>query len=183
MPHVLRRCAGHVESHSARRRSEPGSAVAQRAGVVTCALHGIAPCPLCDGPLTREQIAAHPHSYACLDCRRESSVEDVTESGGHCAACGSTNVIALAPHRPVPPGRRASRFNMAVDRDGTPLPFSPDEVHQISEKALEDGHVMAAVIRLPTGDLSVQVFGPPSQELVDILEQTAKAYKRVLKGQ
>lgn len=157
--------------------------MARRAGVVTCALHGIAPCPLCDGPLTREQIAANPHSYACLDCRRELSVEDVTESGGHCGACGSTNLIPLAPHRPVPPGRRASRFNMAVDRDGTPLPFSPDEVHQISEKALEDGHVMAAILRLPSGDLSVQVFGPPSQELVDILEQTAKAYKRVLRGQ
>lgn len=157
--------------------------MARWAGVVTCALHGIAPCPLCDGPLTREQIAAHPHSYACLDCRRELPVEDVTESGGYCGACGSTNLIPLAPHRPPPPSRRASRFNMAVDGAGNTLPFTPDEVTRISEKALQDGDVMAAIIRLPTGDLSVQVFGPPSQALVDILEQTAKAYKRVLKGQ
>jgi DNA-directed RNA polymerase subunit RPC12/RpoP len=151
---------------------------------MTCALHGIAPCPLCDGTTpTREQIAAHPSSYACLDCRRELPVEDVTESGGHCGACGSTNVIPLVAHRPPPPHRGVSRHNMAVDSEGQSLPFTPEEVNRISEQALRDGSIVAAIIRLPSGDMSVQIFGPPSHELVDMLDATARAYRRVLKGQ
>lgn len=46
---------------------------------------------------TRDEIAANPHSYACLDCRREVPIEEVEESGGHCGACGSTNLIPLGP--------------------------------------------------------------------------------------
>ncbi len=38
------------------------------------------------GKQTREQIAANPYSYACMDCRREIPVEDVEESGGYCGA-------------------------------------------------------------------------------------------------
>lgn len=148
---------------------------------MTCALHGAAACPLCE-PTTREQIAAHPSSYACLDCWHELSVEDVTESGSHCGACGSTNLIPLAAHRPPPPHRGVSQYNMAVDAEGRPLPYTPEEVNRVSEKALQEGDIIAAVIRLPTGDLSVQVFGPPSPDLVDLLAQTARAYKRVLQG-
>jgi hypothetical protein len=94
-----------------------------------------------------------------------------------CPLCG-------APPPPPDPRRRpaAPADNMAVDAAGTPLPYSPEEVRQIVEKALREGDVMAAILRLPTGDLCVQVLGPPSQELVEILQTTLDAYKRVLKG-
>lgn len=94
-----------------------------------------------------------------------------------CPLCGT------APTPPAP-GRRlsTSEFNMAVGPEGEVLPFSSAEVGEIAEKALRDGDVIAAILRLPSGDVSVQVFGPPTQELVDVLEQTARAYRRVLQG-
>jgi hypothetical protein len=71
---------------------------------------------------------------------------------------------------------------MAVDRHGNPLPYTSAEVATIMEIALRDGNVMAAILRMPSGDLAVQVFGPPSRELLDILETTTRAYRRTLKG-
>lgn len=71
---------------------------------------------------------------------------------------------------------------MAVGSDGHPLPYNPTEVTQIMEKALRDGDVVAAILRLPGGNLCCQIFGPPSQELVEILETVTRAYKRVLQG-
>lgn len=46
---------------------------------------------------TREEIALDPYCYACLNCRREVSIEEAEESGGHCGTCGSDNLIALGP--------------------------------------------------------------------------------------
>ncbi len=84
--------------------------------------------------------------------------------------------------RPPPPRLRTAPENMAVDAAGKSLPYTAEEVTRIMEKALRDGDVMAAILRMPTGDLAVQVFGPPSLELLDILETTARAYRRVLQG-
>ncbi len=71
---------------------------------------------------------------------------------------------------------------MAVDNKGNSLPYTSDEVAVIMAKALRDGDVMAAILRMPSGDLAVQVFGPPSLELLDILETTTRAYRRTLQG-
>ena len=71
---------------------------------------------------------------------------------------------------------------MAVDEKGRTLPFTPDEVTAVSLNALEHGDVMLAVLQFPSGDLAVQVFGPPSQKAVDILETTLQAYNATLKG-
>jgi len=71
--------------------------------------------------------------------------------------------------------------NMAVDGDGNPLPYSPTAVRDIVLKMINEGEIMAVIVR-KGGDLGVQVFGPPSQELLDILDQTARAYRRALKG-
>jgi len=72
--------------------------------------------------------------------------------------------------------------NMAVDADGRPLPFTPHQVREIVNRAVVDGDLVAAILRMPGGDLCVQVFGPPSHELVEMLETTLHAYKRVLQG-
>jgi len=76
----------------------------------------------------------------------------------------------------------AAAENMAVDANGTPLPFTPTQVREIVNRAVLDGDLVAAILRMPGGDLCVQVFGPPSHELVEMLETTLHAYKRVLKG-
>jgi hypothetical protein len=88
----------------------------------------------------------------------------------------------VATPRGTPPPVRTSPYNMAIDEKGKALPFTPAEVTEVSRKALEHGDVLAAVIELPSGDLAVQVYGPPSRKLVDVLETTLHAYKTALKG-
>lgn len=73
--------------------------------------------------------------------------------------------------------------NMAIDREGRPLPCSPDQVKAIVQRAMRDGELLAAVFRMPSGDVAVQVLGEPSLELLEALEQTAFAYRRALEGQ
>jgi hypothetical protein len=85
------------------------------------------------------------------------------------------------PRRPPRPPRHI-KDNMAVDAKGNVLPYSPEEVEQIMQKAIDKGNVMAAILKLPNGDLAVQVFGPPSRALLEILETATAAYKRTLKG-
>ena len=101
---------------------------------MSCALHGVEHCPLCD---------------------------------------------PLPPNHP-PPEPRASQFNMAVGTDGNPLPYSPDEVKRMALKAVDDGDILAVLIRLPSGDLAFNVFGPPSWELIDMLEGAVSQFKRAL---
>ena len=73
-------------------------------------------------------------------------------------------------------------FNIAVDPTGKLLPFLPDQVRQIVLEAIHHGTLLAAVFRLPTGDLGVQVFGPPSEELAALLERAARGYRQSLQN-
>lgn len=73
--------------------------------------------------------------------------------------------------------------NMAVDGEGRSLALSPEEVRKTVERMLDDGDIIAVLVRTPNGDLAFQVFGEPCQELLDALEQLAAAYRTVLKGQ
>jgi hypothetical protein len=75
-----------------------------------------------------------------------------------------------------------SRDSMAIDSDGRPLPYTSADVDAIVQKALNEGDVLMAVLRMPSGDLAVQVLGPPSQELVEILETVAKSYRIAVEG-
>lgn len=77
---------------------------------------------------------------------------------------------------------RAPRDNMAVDADGHPLAYGPEEVRAIVLKMIDEGEIMAVVVRAHSGDLAVQVFGPPSRDLLGALETATDAYRRVLKG-
>lgn len=75
-----------------------------------------------------------------------------------------------------------SPANMAIDGKGNVLPYTPEEVNTITNKAIDQGRIRAVVTELPSGDYAVNVFGPPSQKLVEVLETTLAAYKRALKG-
>jgi hypothetical protein len=85
----------------------------------------------------------------------------------------------LPKHEPVREPR-ASQFNIAIGKDGNPLPYSPDEVKLVAAKALDDGELIAVLMRLPSGDLAAQIFGPPSLELIEMLESFVEQYKRGL---
>jgi urease accessory protein UreH len=76
---------------------------------------------------------------------------------------------------------KLERFNIAVDPTGKLLPFLPDQVEQIVSEAIHRGTLIAAVFQLPTGELGVQVFGPPSEKLAALLEQAAHGYRQSLK--
>ncbi len=69
---------------------------------------------------------------------------------------------------------------MAVGTDGNPLPFSPEEVKRVALKAVDEGDILAVLIRLPSGDLAFNVFGPPSQEMVEMLDNAVSQFKRVI---
>ena len=78
--------------------------------------------------------------------------------------------------RPVHPD------SMAVDLDGRPLPYSPAQVQQIVDDAMDTGDVIAIILR--KGDsVMVNVLGPPSRQLLEELEQAVEGYRRVLEGQ
>jgi len=82
---------------------------------------------------------------------------------------------------PKVPGDVA-RNDMAVDEKGRPLPYSPQEVRSILLRMVDEGELLAVIVRGPNGDLGVQVFGPPSQELLGVLEQATDGYRAALKG-
>jgi hypothetical protein len=72
--------------------------------------------------------------------------------------------------------------HMAVDSAGKPLPYAPAEVRLITERMIRDGEIVAVIAQVGD-DLAVQVFGPPSQQLVDVLQTAADAYRRVVRGE
>jgi len=71
---------------------------------------------------------------------------------------------------------------MAVDQDGKSLPYTGVEVRAIIMKMIDEGEIRAVIVETPDGNLAVQVFGPPSRQLLDVLETTTRAYRRALKG-
>jgi hypothetical protein len=87
----------------------------------------------------------------------------------------------MSPKKRPPEFGPAPPENMAVDFDGTPLALSPEEVRRKAWELFEAGHLVAIVVE-HNDELSVQVFGPPSKALLNVLEQTVAAYKVVLRG-
>lgn len=78
--------------------------------------------------------------------------------------------------------KKPARENMAIDEHGNPLPHSPAAVDAIVKRAFENGKLHAVIMEDEHGNLCVQVLGPPSHDLLDALETTTRAYRRVLKG-
>lgn len=71
--------------------------------------------------------------------------------------------------------------NIAIGADGAPLPYSGEQVRDIVHEALRTGTIRAVLVERD-GALMFQVFGPPSRELLNILQQLTTAYARALKG-
>lgn len=69
----------------------------------------------------------------------------------------------------------------ALDGEGRPLPYTPDQVKAIVDDLVRKGQVLAIVFQVGD-DVGVTVFGQPSEELAETLEQTATAYRAGLRG-
>lgn len=74
-----------------------------------------------------------------------------------------------------------ARDDIAVDIDGTILPLTPGQVRAHLMKMLAEGEVMAVVLRSPAGEIGVQVYGPPSEKLLNVLQAAARAYRKALR--
>ena len=71
---------------------------------------------------------------------------------------------------------------MAIDSDGRPLPYTPDQVRAVVKSmALEDGTLLGVLFQ-HDNRIGMHVFGPPSQDILDTLEQVAQAYRVMLRG-
>lgn len=116
-----------------------------------------------------------------LRCTRE-----LHHVGEHIAAIGpyveGDVHAAILARWPQDDGGPDEPDSMAVDHAGRPLAHTPAEVRSIAGRMLEDGEILAVILKGRNGDLGVQVYGPPSQELVEILETTAAAYRRAIEG-
>jgi hypothetical protein len=76
---------------------------------------------------------------------------------------------------------RDERHDMAVDLDGNPIPLAPGDVRKMITKLLDEGEILAYVVR--RGDeVGVQVFGPPSMALVELLEQAVAGLRKATEG-
>lgn len=71
--------------------------------------------------------------------------------------------------------------HVGVDTDGNPLAYTSDQVKDIVRNAMEHGDVLMAVLRTESGDLACQVFGPPSEEIADMVEAFARAYRAAIR--
>lgn len=68
--------------------------------------------------------------------------------------------------------------SQALDGKGHRLPYSSDQVREIVASAVDDPDAELLVAIFKKGeDLMVQVWGEPSKEILDCLEQTARAYR------
>jgi hypothetical protein len=76
---------------------------------------------------------------------------------------------------------RNESHDMALDLDGHPLPMAPGEVRGMIQTLLDEGDLLAFVVR--RGDeVGVQVLGPPSMALVELLEQAVAGLRKATEG-
>lgn len=74
---------------------------------------------------------------------------------------------------------QSSPFDMAADLDGKPLLLEPGAVRTMVNKMVDEGELVAIIVRAH-GQVALQVFGPPSLELVELLEQTTRGFRRIV---
>jgi len=72
--------------------------------------------------------------------------------------------------------------NIAIDSDGRILPYTSEQVQAITDRAFNEGVIVAVVIAMPDGSLAVKVIGTPSEALADAFDVVAASYRRALKG-
>lgn len=70
--------------------------------------------------------------------------------------------------------------DIAVDKDGRRLPAKPGQVRRFIDRAIDEGEILAVVIKTPKGDLAVPCMGPPSIEVLEALQAAAQAYGKAI---
>jgi hypothetical protein len=60
------------------------------------------------------------------------------------------------------------------------LSHSPGEVRQVVERMYADGQILAVILENEEG-IGVQVFGEPSQTILDVLTAAVEAYGEALR--
>lgn len=77
--------------------------------------------------------------------------------------------------------RLASRGNsVGINPDGSISPHTREQIVRMQMEAFERGQILALVLEHPDGQLMVQVLGPPTLQLAEVLEQAATGYRQAL---
>jgi hypothetical protein len=145
---------------------------------MTCALHGRSPCPLCDPPESLEDWIVREARAISGPTTHLQDPDAVIRFGMRVAEKAATAGGGPSPAYRGP----APAENMAIDEKGGVMPYSPEEVRAVAEKAVDHGDLVLGVFEMPSGDLAATVFVPPSQKLLEILETLYKSFARVVKG-
>lgn len=103
----------------------------------------------------------------------------IGHGGDHIAAIGpwQPGEVILARWRQ---GSDPSRDDLAIDADGTPLPLTTQEVRAELLRMIDEGDLLAAIVRMPNGDVGVQVYGPPSTLILEVLQQAIDGMRAAL---
>ena len=83
--------------------------------------------------------------------------------------------------RPPEFGPPPERDDVAIDSEGRILPYAPQEVRKIVMRLIDQGEILAVIVE-HNDQIAVQVFGPPTQKLIDVLETALEAYRAAMKG-
>jgi hypothetical protein len=76
------------------------------------------------------------------------------------------------------------RMGLAFDLDGKPLAVDPREVPKIIDAALENDQSKLVLVILELDDeLLINIPGPPSRRVLELLQRAVRSYKQVLRGQ
>jgi hypothetical protein len=120
------------------------------------------------------QPGSPPHPRYCT--RELNHPDDHVATIGPYEAGGAT--LARWPSNPKS-GDHSD--DIGFDSRGVPLPHAPSDVREIMDRMLDRGEIVAAVVKDTNGDYGVSVFGPPTRELLNVLESTTAALRMALK--
>jgi hypothetical protein len=67
--------------------------------------------------------------------------------------------------------------NDVVIQDGKPLAMNPADVRRTVLRMVDEGEILAIIVQVPSGDIAVQVFGPPTLAVVETLEEAARSFR------
>jgi hypothetical protein len=97
-----------------------------------------------------------------------------------CATCGApidmNEVLARARVQ------RPTHDDLGVDEDGRRMSIAPEHAAHNVDRVFEGKHApLFMIAQAPNGDVATRVYAPPSQQLVDILEQVTRGLKLALR--
>jgi hypothetical protein len=66
---------------------------------------------------------------------------------------------------------------------GQPLPYAPAQVKSIMERAAREGELVAAIVQMPDGNMSVHLFCQPSRAILKAFEEMTRGLTVLVRGQ